>query len=172
MLRVPDEHAGKRAKCPKCQAINLIQARPPRSSQTGFEARGGIQPPLASPGAGAKESYFNQDSAAASKAMSNPYTASNVGAMGGYAQAHRGAMILTLGILALVCNVMLVPGIMAWILGRADLKAMGAGRMDPEGRGTGMVLGIIGTVLPLLIFALYILLAIVLVFAGVAGAGL
>ena len=62
---------------------------------------------------------------------------------------------------------------MAWILGRADLKAIDAGRMDPEGRGmtmAGMVLGIIGTVLPILFFLLYMLVIIVVVFAGVAGA--
>lgn len=83
-------------------------------------------------------------------------------------------MILTLGILSLVCNVMLVPGIMAWILGRADIKEMDAGRMDPEGRGmttAGMVLGIIGTVLPLLAIALYIVfIVIVFVFVGAAAA--
>ena len=172
-LRVSDEHAGKRAKCPKCQAVNLIQAGG-QASQSEFATPGGIQSPLSSPEADAQESYFDGDSAAASKAVANPYSASNVGAMGGYNQAHRGSMILTLGILSLVCNVMLVPGIMAWILGRADIKEMDAGRMDPEGRGmttAGMVLGIIGTVLPLLAIALYIVfIVIVFVFVGAAAA--
>ena len=84
-------------------------------------------------------------------------------------------MVLTLGILALVCNFLFVPGIMAWILGRSDIKAMDAGRMDPEGRGmttAGMVLGIIGTVLPLIFIALYfVFIVIVFVFIGVGGVG-
>ena len=60
---------------------------------------------------------------------------------------------------------------MAWVLGRSDIKAMDAGRMDPEGRGmttAGMILGIIGTVLPLIFIALYFVLVIVVVFFGVA----
>ena len=174
-LRVSDKHAGKRAKCPKCQAVNLIQPR--QSSPVGFDAPEPVPPqPSYQESGGSIESYFNEDSPAAvttTKAMLNPYAAGSAGAVGGYSQPHRGPMVLTLGILSLVCNIMLVPGIMAWILGRADLKAIDAGRMDPEGRGmtmAGMVLGIIGTVLPILFFLLYMLVIIVVVFAGVAGA--
>ena len=176
-LRVSDEHAGKRAKCPKCQAVNRIQAGVP-TSPAGSQAPGGIQSPLLSPGSGAaKGAYFDGDSpgASQSQALSNPYAASSVSAMGEYNQPHRGGMVLTLGILALVCNFLFVPGIMAWILGRSDIKAMDAGRMDPEGRGmttAGMVLGIIGTVLPLIFIALYfVFIVIVFVFIGVGGVG-
>lgn len=59
-------------------------------------------------------------------------------------------------------------------LGRADIKEIDAGRMDPEGRGmtqAGMVLGIIGTLLPLVIIAIYIVIVIfVMLFVGVAAA--
>jgi hypothetical protein len=48
--------------------------------------------------------------------------------------------------LGVLCCQICAP--IAWALGHADLKAINAGRMDPEGRGltqAGMVLGIIGT---------------------------
>ena len=63
-------------------------------------------------------------------------------------QPHRGTLILVLGLLSLLgCAPF---GIAAWIMGRGDLKAMDAGRMDPAGRDhtkAGFVCGIIGTVL-------------------------
>lgn len=63
-------------------------------------------------------------------------------------QPHRGPVILVLGILGfLVCQIF-AP--IAWVMGRADLREMDAGRMDPTGKGltqAGMILGIIGTLL-------------------------
>jgi hypothetical protein len=86
-------------------------------------------------------------------------------------------MILTLGILAATCNFLLIPGIMAWVMGSSDLKKMEAGYMDPEGKGittAGMVLGIVFTLLilvPLVLYVLFLLFIIVMaVIAGVAGA--
>jgi hypothetical protein len=88
-------------------------------------------------------------------------------------QPHRGTMILVFGILGLV--VCMPLGIVAWVMGSGDLKAMDAGTMDPEGRGTtqaGMVLGIIATLLAVLSFVLGILLlAGALVLPAVANAG-
>jgi hypothetical protein len=63
-------------------------------------------------------------------------------------QAHRGAVILVLGILSLTACVPL--GIAAWTLGDLDLRAMDQGRMDPAGRDltqAGRICGIVGTVL-------------------------
>ena len=60
-------------------------------------------------------------------------------------QPHRGTLILVLGLLSLLgCAPF---GIAAWIMGRGDLKAMDAGRMDPAGcdhTKAGFVCGIIG----------------------------
>jgi hypothetical protein len=76
-------------------------------------------------------------------------------------KAHRGTLVLILGILSLICCGLL--GIPAWIMGNADLKEMSAGTMDPSGQGTtnaGKICGIIGTILgalQLLGLALYIL---------------
>ena len=66
-------------------------------------------------------------------------------------QPHRGTMILVFGILGLI--VCFPFGIVAWVMGNTDLKAMDAGTMDPEGRGTtqaGKIIGIITTILTLL----------------------
>jgi hypothetical protein len=66
-------------------------------------------------------------------------------------KAHRGVMLLIFGILGLVCC--FIFGILAWVMGSSDLKAMAAGQMDPTGEGltkAGKILGIIGCVLSLL----------------------
>lgn len=140
-LRVPDEHAGKQARCPKCQSLNVIQAgirQPdPFAGQPTAPPANPVQPPMGKP-------------------VSNPYAASqgSVLPQGGvagraYQTAHRGSMILTLGILSILCNMAAVPGILAWVMGKADLKQMDAGRMDPEGRGitqAGMIMGMIMTI--------------------------
>lgn len=74
-------------------------------------------------------------------------------------EAHRGTMILVLGILGLVCC--FIFGIAAWVMGGGDLKKMDAGVMDPEGRGltqAGRICGIISVVLTLLGLIIYVLL--------------
>ncbi|KAF0808300.1 hypothetical protein A6D6_00009 [Alcanivorax xiamenensis] len=61
---------------------------------------------------------------------------------------HRGALVLTLGLISLL--VFQPLGIAPWVIGVQDLRAMREGRMDPEGRGTtmaGMILGIIAIIL-------------------------
>jgi hypothetical protein len=75
---------------------------------------------------------------------------------------HRGALILTFGILGIACCFPL--GIAAWIMGNNDMQQIEAGMMDPTGKSitnAGKICGIIGTVLAiigcgaqLLIFAL------------------
>jgi len=61
---------------------------------------------------------------------------------------HRGVLILVLGILGLImCQPL---GIVAWIMGNGDLKAIAAGAMDPAGKdmtNIGRILGIIASVL-------------------------
>ena len=92
-----------------------------------------------------------------------------------YQAAHRGSMILTLGVFAVACNFFMVPSILAWVMGKADLAEIDAGRMDPEGRGmtqAGMILGMIFTILPLVILLLYVgFIVIGLIFFAAAAAG-
>lgn len=83
---------------------------------------------------------------------------------------HRGALILTLGIIGLV--LCLICGIVAWVMGNSDLREMDAGRMDPAGRGmtqAGKILGIISVCLAA--FGVFIWVIMMVLFAGAAAAG-
>ena len=102
-------------------------------------------------------------------------------------QPHRGGLILSLGITGLVttivggvgfacCLCLPLPVVSlgltlpAWFLGRADLRAMDAGVMDPSGRGVtqaGMITGIIGIVITALLAVVAVVMA---VFFGAIGA--
>lgn len=68
-----------------------------------------------------------------------------------YVRAHRGATVLTLGILSLALSEMCVPGLIlgliAWSMGKKDLQEIDGGRMDRGGRGVtraGRICGIAG----------------------------
>jgi len=66
-------------------------------------------------------------------------------------QPHRGATILVLGILGFFCCG--IPGIIAWVMGNNDLRAMDAGRVDPSGRSitdAGRICGIVSVCLAIL----------------------
>ncbi len=61
----------------------------------------------------------------------------------------RGALLLAFGLLSLVPSPTFILGLVTWIMGSNDLKAMAAGKMDKGGeRRTRIarVLGIIGFV--------------------------
>ena len=161
-LRVPDEHAGKQARCPTCQAVVEVEAVNEPMLEPDFGApQASMQPPMKD---------FTQP-----MATPNPYASTSAGPRP-HLVAHRGGMVLTMGILALLCNLFAVPGIIAWVMGRSDLKQMDAGYMDPEGRGltqAGMILGIIGTsfvILGIVIWVIYIVFIFVLLAGAAAGA--
>ena len=62
--------------------------------------------------------------------------------------AHRGILILVLGILGLV--ICFIIGIFAWTMGNQDLREMAAGRMDPSGEGltkAGKICGMVSVLL-------------------------
>ncbi len=64
---------------------------------------------------------------------------------------HRGTMLLIFGILGIICCI--IFGILAWVMGSADLKEMEAGRMDPSGEGmtkAGKILGMVSCALAVL----------------------
>ncbi len=84
---------------------------------------------------------------------------------------HRGVMILVFGILGIViCGIF---GIVAWVMGNGDLRAMREGRMDPTGEGltkAGKICGIISVVLNIVVIAIYIVFFVILAAAVAGGA--
>jgi hypothetical protein len=76
---------------------------------------------------------------------------------------HRGGIVLALGILGIV--VCFICGIIAWVMGKNDLREMDAGIMDPSGRGLtqagkicgmiSVILWIVGLVIWLLFFGVF-----------------
>jgi hypothetical protein len=75
-------------------------------------------------------------------------------------KAHRGTLILILGILGIFCCG-IFTAIPAWIMGSADLKEMEAGTMDPAGRGNtnaGKICGMVGCILTVVGIVLQVIL--------------
>ena len=98
-----------------------------------------------------------------------PYPPRTAGA--GIVQPHRGALLLTFGILSLV--ICFIFGIVAWVMANADLKAMAEGRMDRSGEGltkAGKILGIVSVALQIVGMVVFMLLMVLGVFAAAAGA--
>jgi hypothetical protein len=65
----------------------------------------------------------------------------------------------------------LVFGIIAWVLGRADLNKMKRGEMDREGEAltrVGYILGIVSTLLWAALILFYVLIVVVILGAGAA----
>ena len=78
---------------------------------------------------------------------------------------HRGGIILTLGILGIICC--FICGIIAWIMGSNDLREMAAGRMDPSGQGltqAGKICGMVSVILQIVGFVIGLL----FMFLGIA----
>lgn len=178
-LRVPDEFAGRKARCPNCQTILQVapadetvetqQVQPPIESSPDLFA--GLD---SSPIPDSSRSSYGQDSAPNPSpfANSNPYSSPQQqpqSRQGSGGAPHRGGLVLGLGVAAFLCNFCLIPGILALTLGLNDLKAMKAGRMDDEGHGltlAGTILGGIATGLAALVFLFYIVVAIISVAMG------
>lgn len=186
-LRVSEQHAGKKAKCPHCQSVMQVPMQsapatppmappmaPPTPPPVNPYGNSEPLPPLTDPSA--NNPYVNGGSP--NPPGSNPYLSSPANPYQStgtappqqrYQKAHRGALILILGIMSIMCNFFLLPGILAWVLGRGDLKQMDAGAMDPSGRGVttaGMVIGIIMTCLYGLSVCFYIFAIVALVIGG------
>jgi phage FluMu protein Com len=147
-LRVADEHAGKKARCPSCGTIAEVPS-PGSPVETA--------PPPAPPSSPSSSPFAPdyQPTAAANPFADKPDVAPNPYATPGgfnvtprsHSKAHRGGTVLALGIAGLVCCQPL--GIAAWVMGNSDLKEIRRGVMDPSGQGltqAGMIIGIIATV--------------------------
>ena len=130
---VLDQWANERRITSDCQLLEE------GSSQWGWASD--VYPSLTGHG------QFKEPAYAAGGGQPNPYhspSADFASRGSGYTMPHRGAIVLTLGILGvLICGILGIP---AWVMGSSDLNDMKAGRMDPSGYGmtqAGMILGIV-----------------------------
>jgi predicted Zn finger-like uncharacterized protein len=144
-LRVPDDLIGKLVKCPACTqtfTASLSTPAPPAETEAKPESyRLANQPPPV-------EDY-PPESTTADEEDYKPRPIRGSGRRR-FQVEHRGAMVLTLGILSLVVCPLQLLGPVAWVMGNNDLAAMRAGRMDRSGEGitqAGRICGIIGTVM-------------------------
>jgi hypothetical protein len=165
-LRVPDDLIGKPVKCPACmQTFTANLSAPAPAEKAKPESyRVANQPPPA-------EDYSPESPAAEYEEDYEPRPIRS-GRRRRFQVEHRGALVLTLGILSLViCGIM---GPIAWVMGNNDLAAMRAGRMDQSGEGitqAGRICGIIGSVKLILEISVCCLYFGVFMFMGAAGAG-
>jgi hypothetical protein len=133
---VPDELVGKNVKCPTCGStfIATTEASPPPP-----EEEPGPPPRRSAPPPEEEDEDFEEERRPRRRRRRD------------YLEPHRGQLIMILGILSFfVAGLILGP--IAWILGTNDLKAIRAGRMDPEGESqtnTGRICGMISTILHL-----------------------
>ena len=144
LLRTSEAKAGKTAKCPGCgESLSVPQAEVAPDDYDSDDAGGSGLDEFDAPAAPSTRSDATkscpmcgeQIRRAASRCrfcgedVDDRYSSRS----SSYSQPHRGAMLLTFGILSLfVCQIF---GIVAWVMANGDLQEMKAGRMDPEGEG-------------------------------------
>lgn len=145
-LNVPETLVGRRVKCPSC----------------GLEFTGSESPPVAAPPSPTEPAgYGFADGPVPAKLPRREQLDfdEDFGVPREHRRPHRGAAVLTLGILGVV---LCCCPLMGWILGGcamsmggADLYEMAKGRMDREGQGltqAGRILGIIAVAISSLWF--------------------
>jgi predicted Zn finger-like uncharacterized protein len=168
-LRVPESLLGQLVKCPTCQqtftaalagdADGPAEAPPPKKEAPRRE-RYEDEPPRPS----RREDY--DDRRRREDEEDRPRRRRR------YQQAHRGQLILILGVLSFFFAWPIL-GIIAWVLGSNDLKEMRAGRMDPEGESqtnTGRICGMISTLMGAVVALLCCSIYGIILMAGAAGA--
>jgi len=183
-LRVPDEFAGRKAKCPSCQTVLQVPAEV--ETVEPLEVKPPLTPPAGSGSYSASSpSSFGQAGIpnASPFASSNPYSSPgqySYGQPSSRGKPHRGGLVLGLGIASLICSLLilcsclfLIPAIAtlspSLTLGLMDLRAMKEGRMDNQGRGmtlTGTILAAVSAGIIVLIVLLLVLVIVVAIVKG------
>ena len=150
-LQVPETFFGQKVQCPECAHqfvadpyAQNVQSTPPSTAPAAPPAETDADDRPRSRRREYDSSYDDDfDDDIATRRPSRRHS--------GY--PHRGGLILTLGLIALIGGMSIylpfVIGPIAWLMGNSDLAEIHAGRMDPSGEGlvqAGRILGIISTV--------------------------
>jgi len=136
-LRVPDELVGRPVRCPTCGTTFTAMIGVPEAEEIA-SAPAPLPHGDEAPAPTGGDEFEDRP---LSRRRRSPVA------------AHRGALILTLGIVSIVVCCCHFLGPVAWIMGNNDLREMREGRMDRDGEGTtqaGRICGIIGTVMMIL----------------------
>ena len=145
-LQVPESFYGQMVQCPEC-AHKFVANSQATSVQTTPPAAAESAPVLSRPRRDDHDDDFDDE-----MDTMRPVRRSET--------AHRGGMILALGIIGLVIPATaLVCGPLAWIMGNADLAEIREGRMDPSGEAmvqAGRVLGMISTFFVVVVLLLFL----------------
>ena len=142
-LEIPEELAGQTIECPACNASLAVPSLEPTAPPT---------PKI-------RISKSNADSAvnqARDKALQKEVASLKIkltDAQSVKTLPHRGGMILTFGILGMVCCTPF--SIAAWVMGRNDMQLIEDGAMDEAGAGTtkaGMICGMVACIITAAVF--------------------
>jgi hypothetical protein len=140
-VSVPEELVGKQVQCPQCKHIFTIKAP---TADAYEEAAPTPAAPAPVPRSVTPSDQDEWDDAPRRRR----YEEDDDYGLHRRLAPHRGAAVLTLGILSLVvCGPIMGP--IAWVMGNNDLREMQEGRMDPSGEGitqAGRIIGIVATI--------------------------
>jgi predicted Zn finger-like uncharacterized protein len=160
-LRVPDDLIGQQVKCPTCGSmftalIGGASASPPPPSSAFPSSIPSRPAPRERDDYDDDDEDDYDDRPRRRRRRRSDY------------EPHRGATILTLGILSFfICGPIFGP--MAWVMGNTDLAKMKSGEMDPEGEGitsAGRICGMIATILSIVAICVYFFVIMAMVGAG------
>jgi predicted RNA-binding Zn-ribbon protein involved in translation (DUF1610 family) len=180
LLRTSEAKSGKTAKCPGCgESLSVPQAEvgpddydSDESGGSGLDEFDDAAAPSTQSGATKACPMCGEQIRRAARRcrfcgedLADRYSSRSTS----YSQPHRGAMLLTFGILGfVVCPIF---AIVAWVMANGDLQEMKAGRMDPEGEGltkAGKIISIVSLSLTAAGLLLYCFFVIMFVAVGAA----
>ena len=150
-LNVEEKHAGKAAKCPRCQGVIQVPAVEDGAVRSSPPPVVAVLPPQPPAARNFPDLEDDDDRREPPRQRRRPRDDEDDddddNQVRRRLEPHRGGLILALGIISLlVCGPV---GIAAWVMGSADLQAMRRGTMDPTGQGptqAGYICGIIASV--------------------------
>lgn len=138
-FQVSSDLVGKQGRCPQCQATFTIGGATPSPNPDPRQPGAAFPPPSADPrqpGSVPHPQQFPPQPGVPPQQQFPPqqFYGAPMGMGAGRMEPHRGGVILALGLIGFF--VFLPLCIVAIVMGKADLKKMDAGLMDPTGRGS------------------------------------
>jgi len=153
-VTIPVAFFGKLVQCPQCQ--HTFTASDPSEA-----VRSAAPPPAVSLAAPATDDWDEPFAATAARRRGFEDDSRDNDILRRHTVPHRGAAVLTLGILSIVlCGPICGP--IAWIMGYNDMKQIRAGYMDRSGEGmtqAGMIMGMVMAILWAVVLGIYCLVA-------------